>query len=262
LERRSVPHGENVQRISRLCVATALAGLLFPTARAAADPIAGWSQPGGTGTPVVISYSYSNLLDGSFLLLSPAQLRAATEEALGVWAAWAPLHFVELPDAGPPPSDVPYRGDGLPRIRIGHHPMPDLAHGYFPGESDGLAGDLHFEAGIPWTLGLNHWNFLEAITHELGHALGLPHEAERMAIMNAFYPNRRFLGLGSAFLFPADIELLQALYGAENGSVQALDPVPEPAAFVLVATGLAALGRARLRHRQRNAAGCQGWTGC
>ena len=118
--------------------------------------------------------------------------------------------------------------------------MAELAHAYFPHDANGLGGYVHVDSGVPWTIGDGHWNFLEAITHELGHALGLPHELARTAIMNPSYPQHRFHGLGSAFLFPADVEAIQALYGAGRGSVQPaghLSPVPEPTALLLAATG-------------------------
>jgi hypothetical protein len=191
---------------------------------------------------VYVTYSYSNLLDGTFFLASPDDLRAATEEALNLWASYAPLHFIEVPDAGPPVSDLPYSGQADPQIRIGHHESPDLAHAYYPG-SDGLAGDVHIATGVPWTIGDGNWNFLEAITHELGHSLGLAHELDEPAIMNPSYPFHRFSGLRTSFLFPADIRAIQSIYGAGSGSVQPLDLSPEPATYLLVAVGVLAVRR-------------------
>ena len=44
-----------------------------------------WNQPGGDGTPVNITYSYSNLLDVAIGVPS-CQRTSAIEEALGLWA--------------------------------------------------------------------------------------------------------------------------------------------------------------------------------
>jgi hypothetical protein len=204
---------------------------------------------------VVITYSFSNLLDGRLMPLQPWQLRSATEEALTLWSTFAPIHFYEVIDSGPPPSDGSYSAAGHPQIRIGHHQTTDLAHAYYPG-SDGLAQDVHFAQSIPWTLN-GQWNFLEAVTHEIGHTLGLEHVEGELAIMNPFYPLQRFSGLGTAFLFARDIADLRAIYGAGHGSVHALAlapaPAPEPGTIVLIASGLAGLAAARRRRNRRPA---------
>jgi hypothetical protein len=222
--------------------------LIASAGSAGADPIGlQWPQPGGPGTPVVITYSYSNLLDGALLLMTPQQLRAATEEAFRLWASYAPLHFLERPDAGPPPSDMAYDAAGIPSVRIGHHSMVDWAHAYYPGTWGGLAGDIHFATGAPWSLNdTGTWNYLEVITHEIGHVLGLGHELREEAMMNPFFP-RRYSGLGSAYLLPADISHIRAVYGAGRGTVQPFGPapVPEPGTLLLTAIGAAVLLRRR-----------------
>lgn len=253
----------NEKRTTRFCLAGAVivAFVLFATP-VTADAIRlgspqpeGWPQPHSKGSSITITYSYANLLDGTFLVITPAELRAATEEALGLWASYAPLHFIERPDSGPAVSDQPYAADGHPQIRFGHHELSsEVAHAFYPG-SEGLSGDVHFSADIPWTVGNGRWNYLEAVTHELGHALGLVHELDEIAVMNPTYPSHRFDGLGSAHLYPADIRQIQRIYGGGIGSVHPLNATPEPSSSLLVLTGLAALARYRRRHRQKVCAG-------
>jgi hypothetical protein len=235
------------KRIARFLRPGPAALACFLLARSAsADPVTlKWPQPDGPGTPINVSYSYSNLLDGTFLLNSPSELRAATEEALRLWAAYAPLHFIEQRDSGPVVPDLPYGAEGHPQIRIGHHAISDLAHGYYPGD-EGLCGDIVFASGVPWMIGGDRWNFLEVITHELGHALGLGHEHDETAMMNPSFPTNRFGGLGSAYLYSADVRQLQAIYGQGLGSVQPLHPAPEPATYLLILSGVLGFARRRV----------------
>jgi hypothetical protein len=205
-----------------------------------------FDQPDGPGSPVTLTYSYSNLLDGNLPGgLSPIQIRSAVEEAMGLWASAAPLHFVEVVDSGPTPNGAQYAKGDHPDIRFGHRYIDGqggendvLAMGYLPigGGSLGLDGDVHFDQGNTWSVGAQAgaFNLLYVATHELGHALGLgdtlmPSQGGVPAVMNAAY-TEMFGGLGSGFLHPDDVAGIQAIYGAGAGSVtpmSAISPTPK-----------------------------------
>ncbi|MBY0232210.1 MAG: matrixin family metalloprotease, partial [Gemmataceae bacterium] len=196
-----------------------------------------WPQPGGLGSQTTITYSYANLLDGGMGLSADA-LRAAVEEALGRWAAVAPLRFVEVTDSGPAYSanQTDYSASGRPMLRFGHIPIDGrsnvLAYAYYPG-STGLAGDIFFDDSERWTLNPSTgMDLLEVAVHELGHALGLDHEpmpssGGNTAILNPYYGGR-YSGLGTSYLFQDDIDGIRALYGTGTGSVQGSGTVGAP----------------------------------
>lgn len=213
--------------------------------------------------PFTLTYSYSNLLDGNlFTVLSSEQLRSVTEEALGLWSQFAPIHFVEVPDAGPPPSDAYYPAAGTPDIRIGHHDETAFSHAYYPWGPGGLARDVHMRTRYAdpfyWSLGddLSPFavDFMATLVHELGHALGLGHREGEPSVMNGTVL-WKYAGLGSAFLFPRDVLDIQALFGAGRGSVHPLDPgdemlaTPEPGTLLLLSVPLATLLRRRLKRQ-------------
>ena len=193
-----------------------------------------WPQPGGPGTAVTITYSYSNLLDGQLIGISRDTAKQAVEEALTLWSEVAPLDFVEVADQGPLPSteDVGYRAADGPQIRFGHHLLDGaegggLAHAYLPfSTKQGIAGDIHFDRDESWS-GSGGGLFLETVLHEIGHALGLDHEVEIDAIMNPVI-QLRFSGLSAGYLLDDDVDGIRSIYGAGSGSVIVLeDPVSE-----------------------------------
>ncbi len=191
-----------------------------------------WFQSGGIGSPLTITYSLSNLLTPELGgTLAPAVVYDAVEEALGLWAKYAPLNFTEVLDAGPAAGDQSYSGLNRPNIRIGHHAIDGrsnvLAHAYLP-DGSGLAGDVHLDSGDTWTTqgSFSSIDIIEVLTHELGHSLGLNHEESNDAIMNPIYGGR-YDGPGTGFLLQDDINGIRAIYGTGVGSVTPLPREPE-----------------------------------
>jgi hypothetical protein len=235
------------------------AALMLGPSVASAEPF-GWPQPGGPGSPVHVSYSFSNLLDGGLnTSLSNGELREATVAALSIWARHAPLHFHEVADSGPKPGDAEYDGGSHPDIRIGYVAGASgeaVAHAHLPdGRAGGLQGDIHFANDVS-SFGARSWgaassgpwfvDFFSAILHEAGHAIGLLHSADGSGVMGSVF--LVFGSMADADLLPSDIAAIRALYGVGTGSVTPLDnPVatPEPSSLALFATGLGYLLRRR-----------------
>ncbi|MEO1498227.1 MAG: matrixin family metalloprotease [Planctomycetota bacterium] len=221
-----------------------------------------WPQPGGDGTPITITYSYNNFLDGGMRDPSGASIpasfiRRVTEEAFGLWATYAPLHFVEVADAG---GDVfvgrssTYNAlpqDSFGQIRISHrfingtdaqNGMPVAkAMAWLPSSGAGaIGGDIHFDNGDRWgEVGTSpEPDILGIMTHEIGHAIGLAHAMTAESAMWFAAPRRS--GPGTGMLWEADIAGVRAIYGEGVGSVTPLMVVPEPATLV-AACGAVAL---------------------
>lgn len=211
-----------------------------------------WPQPEGAGSPLTITYSYNNFLDGG--LKDPAgvpvpadYLRTVTEEAFGLWASVAPLNFVEVPDVGTPvfmsntAAYTRYPEGSFGQIRLNQrfingtdaqNGMPTTkALAYFPSSRGNIAGDIHFDNGDPWAIvgTASEPDVLGVLTHEIGHTLGIGHSTIEGSVM--FPAALRRMGPGTGLLTDDDIAAVQAIYGAGTGSVTTL--VPEPSSLIL-----------------------------
>lgn len=202
-----------------------------------------WNQPGGPGTPAVITYGFINYTADLPIHIQ----RGVIRDAFGRWAAVSPLHFVEVGDSGLPWDDV---GASQPNIRIGWFTADHgdgepfdgangvLAHAFFP-PPNGVtaAGDIHFDDAEVWatsptspmlaptvstTSGGGPFDLNEVATHEIGHSLGLDHEEVQSSVMQPTYSGT------FTSLFQDDIDGIRSLYGAGAGSVT---PMPFQAPF-------------------------------
>ncbi len=213
-----------------------------------------WPQPGGRGSDITITYRYHNFLKGGLKTvagesISESYLKTVTEEAFGLWASVAPLHFVEVPDIGTTvftsnsAEYLAYDENDFGQIRLNHrfingtdaqNGMPVAkALAYAISSVGHLSADIHFDNGDPWEIigTASEPDVLGILTHEIGHSLGLGHSTIDGTVM--FPAALRRMGPGTGVLLPDDIAGIQFIYGAGIGSVTPLS-VPEPTGFLLL----------------------------
>src|SRR4051812_32183962 len=106
--------------------------------------------------------------------LSQAQIRAALQQAFGLWSEVTPLTFTEAANA-----------DLVIRFVVGDHgdgspfdgPSGILAHGFYPPPNGGaIAGDIHFDDAETWSVAIpvpaGGIDLVTVAAHEIGHTLG------------------------------------------------------------------------------------------
>lgn len=156
--------------------------------------------------------------------------RQAVADAFAGWASVADLAFVEVADSGAPFNEA---GGGDIRFWGATADPTNIAWAYFP-NPDPAGGDIFVNSVIDFAIGEGDddgFRFDWVVFHEIGHSLGLMHDADPTSAMYAFYP------VGEGRLSAEDIASIRRLYGPAQ--------VPAPAALGLFGLGLLALASRR-----------------
>jgi hypothetical protein len=244
--------------VNKTLVCAALAALLAVPLSASAY-VLGPTTPGKWGspihgTPATVTWSVMGggvSCEAEFAGCSTTSLGAflpngyldQIQLAFNAWSKVAGLSFKQVADDGAAFDAATRSGD----IRIGAHrvdgTLGTLAYSYFP-PVNGLsaAGDIFLDTAEHWSIGFDGpgHDVFQVVSHEIGHTIGLDHVTGVVALMNPYY--------SEAFRGPQadDIAGARFLYGPPH-------PIPEPAATLLFAVGLAGVAAQRRRVRSRAA---------
>jgi hypothetical protein len=143
-------------------------------------------------------------------------------KAAQVWAQATNINFSVVADNGAATgSNGNQQGDpNFGDIRIGGYndgPGAELGYAYMPPPDNNysIAGDVVLNTGQPWNIGSTYDVFTVA-AHEIGHALGMLHSTDSMAVMYSSYPGT-MTGLSSD-----DASGIEAIYS--GGAPRSPDP--------------------------------------
>lgn len=148
--------------------------------------------------PVALSYSLGNIADGALRGVTPAEVIAAVQQALVLWGA-----------ATGGEISYPYVGTARGDINFYHRDLSGTGWlAYTSGRDVAIADNVFFAISRDKTP-----NLLLILTHEVGHALGLGHDDVEPSVMQGTpFPVGVFGGLGTGFLYPADVAHVRSLY--------------------------------------------------
>lgn len=144
--------------------------------------------------------------------------------AFNVWAASTRFTFLEL---------TPFDSSSDIRVefRTGEHgdhfpfdgPGRVLAHAFYPYESSGVSGDIHFDAEEDWTSEGGEMQLFFTAVHEIGHSLGLPHSMYTDSVM---YPDYKedTVNANHPILPQSDVDSINVLYGRRLETSSEMSP--------------------------------------
>src|SRR5262245_10365475 len=158
-----------------------------------------WNPTHTTVTWSIATQNFGGQPGGSFdAFIASQAVIDDIAEAFSWWDEQSGLSFQMIPDAAD--VDVRFGYDNIPGPAVG------LTSYFFDPGTD------YFESGITIALEYSDGNPapLPIIAHEIGHALGLDHFNDELAIMNAIVDIDALTGLQSS-----DIHGIQFLYGAD-----------------------------------------------
>lgn len=179
-----------------------------------------WAGGGNGVAGGQVTWSFATLLnvnnrlafDTTLSSFLPAGFEDEVRRAFDAWEAVANIDFVEVSDSGI--VDIRLGGNF---IDGGSGTVGTAFTTFFPGQIVNV--DIQFDTAENWTLGTTSGStigFFEVATHEIGHAIGMGHENDVAAIMNAF------IG-GATNLTTDDINAAVTIYGAAAGTTTTLE---------------------------------------